>query len=69
MATPTQTDIDNLEEAIRSGVLTVSQGGKTLTYRSTDEMRAVVARMKLELGGSSAVAKRVTVVKASRRRR
>jgi response regulator of citrate/malate metabolism len=63
------TDIDNLKEAIASGVLTVSQNGKTLTYRSLNEMKAALAFAELEVNGASRLAKRVTVSRPTRRRR
>jgi len=34
----TQTDLDNLDEAIATGARTVSHGDKTVKYRSLDSM-------------------------------
>ena len=65
----TSTDVDNLKEAIASGVLTVSQNGKTLTYRSTAEMKEALAFAKLEVDGSTYRNRRVTLARSTRRRR
>ena len=65
----TSTDVDNLKEAIASGVLTVSQNGKTLTYRSLDEMKAALAFAELDVSGSTYKNKRVTLARSTRRRR
>jgi len=37
----TQADLDNVESAIASGTLSVSVEGKSVTYRSFDELRTV----------------------------
>jgi|TARA_R100000951_G_scaffold109141_1_gene105951 hypothetical protein len=63
------TDIDNLIEAIASGVLTVSQNGKSITYRSLDEMKAALAFARGEVDGNSYRSKRVTLARSTRRRR
>ena len=65
----TAADITNLEDAIASGVLTISQNGKTLTYRSIDEMRAALAIAKLEVLGTTQRDRRVTLARSTRRRR
>ena len=65
----TSDDIDNLEQAIASGVLSVSQAGKTLVYRSIDEMRAALAIAKLEVLGTTQRDRRVTLARSTRRRR
>ena len=65
----TQTDVDNLTEAIASGVLTVSQNGKSITYRSLDEMKAALAFARGEVDGNSYRSKRVTLARSTRRRR
>lgn len=55
MAT-TQADIDTLEAACNSGLLTVTFDGpprRSITYQSLDSMRRRLADMKLELMGST----------------
>lgn len=39
-----------LKEAVASGVRSVSHGGNTVTYSSTDEMLRTIARIERELG-------------------
>jgi hypothetical protein len=63
------TDITNLEEAIASGVLSVSQNGKTLVYRSLSEMKAALDFAKAEVNGSTYRDKRITLARNTRRRR
>jgi hypothetical protein len=65
----TSTDIDALESAIASGVLSVSQAGKTLTYRSLEEMKAALDFAKLEVDGSTYKNRRITLARSTRRRR
>ena len=65
----TATDIDNLEAALASGVLTVTQNGKSITYRSLDEMRSALDYAKLQVEGSAYRNKRVTLARPTRRRR
>lgn len=50
----TQTQLDALNEAIASGVTTVSHNGKTVTYRSLKEMMELRDRMQWELANGSA---------------
>lgn len=42
----TQTDIDNLEAALATGVLTVEYAGRRTTFRSQAEMLQQLQRMK-----------------------
>lgn len=51
----TQEQIDALEEALASGVRTVTQGPNSVTYQSAEEMRATLASMKRQLAGRSKV--------------
>jgi len=53
MATPEQIQdrIDAIDEAIGSGVLTVTHNGKTMTYRSIDELRRARAALVSQLAG------------------
>ena len=44
---------DALAAKIASGELTVRYGDKTVTYHSLSEMRALLAEMNTELGGST----------------
>lgn len=46
----TQTDLENLETAIKQGVLTVRYKEHSVTYRSLDEMLRLRDLMKKELG-------------------
>lgn len=45
----TQQDIDDLEAALFSGALTVEYRDKKVTYRSQEEMRALLRSMRAEL--------------------
>lgn len=45
----TQSQIDALKAALASGVLTVRHGETMTTYRSFDEMRALLAMMEDEV--------------------
>ena len=65
----TASDITDLEEAIGSGILTVTQNGRSVTYRSINEMKAALAFAKLEVDGSTYKNKRVTLARNTRRRR
>lgn len=47
----TQTDIDRLEKAMASGVLTVKHGDTLTTFRSMAEMERQIERMKAEVSG------------------
>jgi|DEB0MinimDraft_10_1074344.scaffolds.fasta_scaffold64456_2 glycerol-3-phosphate dehydrogenase len=63
----TSSDVTALKEAIASGVLSVTQGGKTITYRSMAEMRAALDKAQLEVDGSAYRKKRVTLARSTRR--
>lgn len=48
----TQTDVDALKDAIKSGVLTVTYSGppaRTITYQSLAEMRKLLASMNADV--------------------
>lgn len=45
----TQAQLDALDDAIASGALSVSHNGKTVTYRSLEEMREVRAILVAQL--------------------
>ncbi len=50
----TQEEIDELKAAIAKGVLTVKYGGppsREVTYRSLDEMLALLSQMESSVGG------------------
>lgn len=47
----TQTQIDNLRNAIIQGVLVVRQGDETVTYRSLSEMKQILADAEAEVNG------------------
>lgn len=47
----TQASIDRLKAAIASGARQVMEGGRMVTYQSTDEMLRVVAMMEAEVNG------------------
>ena len=53
MATATQADLDALESAIRRGIRSVEYNGESVTYRSLDEMRAILKEMKRQISSSS----------------
>lgn len=48
-----------LEQAIAAGALTVRHSDRTITYRSLDEMRSILADMKQSLGASGANTRRI----------
>lgn len=45
-----QTDLDNIEAAIAEGVSSVSVAGRTITYRSLDDMIRLRDLIRRELG-------------------
>ena len=45
----TQADITTLKAAVASGVLTVSYNGRSTTYQSLSEMRALLADMERQV--------------------
>jgi len=49
MATYTLTQLQALKDALASGELTVSYEGKTVTYRSVDELRKAIVTVEGEL--------------------
>lgn len=49
----TQADVDAIEAAIASGTLSISNGDKTITYRSVTEMLKARDSMKAALNGSA----------------
>jgi len=53
VATPTQQEIDDLEDALRSGAKTVKHGDKLIGYREIAEMREELARMKRRAKGAA----------------
>lgn len=51
----TQTDIEKLKVAVASGILTVRYDGppgRTITYQSLAEMRALLAEMQRQVKGA-----------------
>lgn len=48
----TQADRDALASAIASGATSVSYEGKSVTYRSLDEMRQILAMVEQELSSN-----------------
>ncbi len=58
-----QAQLDALRRAYRSGAHSVSYDGKSITYRSLDEMRAAIASIEAELGVRRG---RVVVVRTSK---
>lgn len=50
----TQSDIDALKAAIGSGVTIVSHSGRTVTYRSLQEMTRILGLMEAEVSGKAA---------------
>lgn len=52
----TQADIDALKSAMATGALSVSYAGppaRSVTYRSLEEMQALLSQMQQEVNGSS----------------
>jgi hypothetical protein len=49
----TQQQIDQLEAAIFSGEKSAAYDGRTVVYRSLEEMRSLLADMKAALAGST----------------
>jgi hypothetical protein len=63
----TQTELDALDAAIAQGVLSYTINGKTVTYRSLDDMLRLRAQMQREIGLSTTQsAKRVTYLSFKR---
>lgn len=57
----TSSDLSNLEDAIAQGILSCTINGKTVTYRSLQDMLALRDVMRREIGLTTAEnAKRVT---------
>ncbi len=68
MSSWTSTDLANLEEAIAQGITSCTIAGKTVQYRSLDEMMRIRAAMLADLGLSTAdKRKRVTYASFSRK--
>lgn len=59
MARYTQAQLDDLRSAIAEGVLKVSANGRTVEYRSFDEMRRLEAIMSAELEASPTTPRRI----------
>lgn len=60
MALWTQSDIDVLKAAVRTGVLTVAYDGpprRMITYQSLDAMRALLAEMVADVAADSGTQK------------
>lgn len=49
----TQTDLDNLDQAILDGNLSVRMGDRMVTRRSTEEMMAIRAHVAAQLQAAS----------------
>lgn len=49
----TQTDLDAIKTALKSGTLTISHNGRTVTYRSTADLLTVKREIEAELNASS----------------
>lgn len=65
MSSWSQSDLDALEEAIASGAQTVAYEGKTVTYRSLDDMFRIRDDVRKALGISTGV--NATLLVAHRR--
>jgi hypothetical protein len=63
MAEWTQADIDALQTAIKSGNLSVSYSNRAVTYRSLEEMLALLSLMTKSVQGTSAVNYRLATVR------
>ena len=62
----TQADVDALKAAMATGALSVNYAGppaRSITYRSLDEMNAVLALMQREVSGANAVPYRLVSTK------
>jgi hypothetical protein len=49
----TQTDVDNLERALASGELSVVYEGRSVTYRSIDQIKAALDYARGQLAAST----------------
>lgn len=49
----TQTDVEALETAVKSGVLRVSYADRTVQYHSLDEMLKLLGLMRAEVASAS----------------
>lgn len=63
-ATILAADLETLKAAYRSGGRTISYEGKSVTYGSAEEMRAVIAAIEAELGISPPV--RTIIVRSNK---
>ena len=54
----TSTDLENLSDAIKQGIRTVSIAGKTVTYESRAEMMRLRSDMEREIGLTAAQVKK-----------
>ena len=59
--------LEALEEAIFAGALTVSYAGKTVTYRSLDEMTRIAGYLSRRLGRPGATPRVATLTYRHRR--
>ena len=59
--------LDALEEAIGSGALTVTYAGKTVTYRSLDEMTRIAGFLARKIGRKGANPRVATMTYKNRR--
>lgn len=59
----TQTDLTNIETAIASGELTVSFEGRTVTYRSMEDLLKARAEIKASLASAGTIAKPVRQIR------
>jgi hypothetical protein len=66
MADDLQTQLDSLKAAYRTGTLTVSYDGKTVTYRNADEMRAIISSIESELVSTGAAPVRSIVIRSDK---
>lgn len=57
---------DTIKEAYDSGALSVSYGGKSVTYRDTDSMMRIIRQLERQLGMRSARPRRAVLVRGPR---
>jgi roadblock/LC7 domain-containing protein len=60
----TQTQLEALEAALASGTLRVSFEGRSLEYRSVDELKKAIAEVKAAMAAADSARPRSRVIRA-----
>lgn len=63
--TYTQTDLDNLNEALMTGASEIQIGEKKIVFRSVAELRSLIRQVERQLSGASSSTTSPNVVQAT----